>query len=313
MPAAAEKVTGIKEKKRTIKVPPLNTTTMCLQLQFGAPGHRANVDPDKVDVGDAQKDSVHVAKDILNSDTLRAITAGDSRIRRDLRRLAVTPPLFKSGLYIVALAAVDRVEEMLSEYFKTEREPLIEQLMTEYPEIKEDARRRLGKLYDDGDYPTPNALRRSFRVIKTYMALETPASLQGVNAAVYAQEKERAEKLWGEAALEILTLLREQFKALVTEMRDRLEPSPDGGTKRFALASTNRLAEYLENFPLRNVTNDAELAAAVEQCRKVLRGMDADSLKQTNFREAVQQGFAQLAERAAALVEDAPTRMMELD
>lgn len=94
-------------------------------------------------------------------------------------------------------------------------------------------------------------------------------------------------------------------------MADRLTPDASGKPKVFRDSLVANMAEYLETFPLRNVTSDDALAALVDQAREMLRGVSPKDLRSNEgLRDATARNMAEIK---AALDAATTTRTRQYD
>ena len=90
---------------------------------------------------------------------------------------------------------------------------------------------------------------------------------------------------------------------LVEHMAERLREGPDGRPLRFKQSTVSNLVEFLANFELRNVTDDAELQDLVAEARRLLEGVGAGELRTDGeLRAKVQQGMGGIAAQLDAML-----------
>jgi hypothetical protein len=148
-----------------------------------------------------------------------------------------------------------------------------------------------------------------------FLSVNVPTQLGKISVRHFEEAKAQAERDWQAAAEEIRTLLRESMRGLVAHMIEQLTPTPDGNRKRFYESTVSKFKEFMQDFPFRDLTNDAELQTAVEQARALLNGATAEALRKgpSWYREQVRTGMDQLKERLDSLLEDVPERAIALD
>ena len=77
-------------------------------------------------------------------------------------------------------------------------------------------------------------------------------------------------------------------------MVDRLT-SDNGKARVFWDSPVTNLANFLEVFDARNLSNDEDLSALVERCRELMTGVEPKDLRSdAALREAVRRGFSQV-------------------
>ena len=102
----------------------INKNSVLLALRLTKPGNRRKVNSGLVEV-DADKDSVHINKELLDSREFTDIVSHDSAIRQWIyaRSLPAYGTL-KEGVYRVPLSLVDEIDQKLLA-FREKREDLI--------------------------------------------------------------------------------------------------------------------------------------------------------------------------------------------
>src|SRR5262249_27921044 len=157
----------------------------------------------------------------------------------------------------------------------------------------------LAILCDDRQYPTPEGIRQSFDVVTRYYDYNVPARLGEVNQEAFvqaqAQFNEECALLYGE----VRDALRGAFNGLVTHMVDRLGYEEDGkraGKKKiFGDSMVDKMEDFLKTFEARNLTNDGDLKALVDKARKVMKGVNANDLRNLDsVRSSVSKQFEAL-------------------
>ncbi|MCI0364085.1 MAG: hypothetical protein L0219_09410, partial [Phycisphaerales bacterium] len=130
----------------------------------------------------------------------------------------------------------------------------------------------------------------------------------------WEQEREKAAQRMAEASSEIQSVLRETMTRLVQHMAERLKTGADGKPLRFKESTVSNLVEFLANFDVRNVTDDAGLQSVVAQARTLLQGVNVDDLRSTGeLRATVQQGMAALAEQLDTMVAKSGSRRFHFE
>lgn len=302
----------------TMTAAPSNTSTtltektVCLQLRIGGLGTRTRVDSDDIDAGDADKEMVHVHKDILQSEELKAVRVHANELRRYVQQRAL-PSILRGGIYLWPIALVPQLEQYLAEQ-RVVRKGLVEQFIAVYPQKIEEARAKLGKLFREDEYPTAARVRKAFSLDVRYLTFSTPSSLKEISQELFNREQKKHEQRWSVAYDEITNLLRAEFKQLVDHWADRLSTDAEGKKKVFRNTMVTNLHEFIESFNPRNVTGDAELAALVEKAKKLASGVDADTLRDSDsLRAQTQAAFAEIKAKVDTMVVDRPKRLITFD
>jgi hypothetical protein len=284
-----------------------------LRLTIRSWGVRRTVPKAKVEV-DADKALIHVGKDILDSETLRAIRSLDGEIRAYLAAKAL-PSQFKSGVYLVPIKLVDRIDKVLQEKI-ARRKALVVQLAGELPGLIAEQKPRLRGLFNEYEYPTPEQILNLFSLTYSYFTFDAPEALKAISKEIFERETENAKEWWVEAKANANALLTLQAKEVVEHLQKRLAGGGVEGERLKFLRETavEGLREFFDDFTERNLADNNELAAIVGRGKALLSGVDVDSLRNNlGIREQVQAGLADIKEQLDKLVVDKPLRQIQLD
>ena len=214
-------------------------------------------------------------KYLVNPETLNPIRAVISRARKDLERNALPFPI--TGLTLVPKERIAAVEEILGRHRDDFRQE-IERFVEGYEEARELARRGLGELFSDFDYPV--LIRDKFGFEWRYLALETPGKYQILSPEIYEREKTKFEAMMEETRELATAALRQEFAECVSHMVERLTHDPEGKPKIFKNCMLEKVQAFLDSFSGRNLFQDDQLAGLVEQARSVLHEVDPEQIRE---------------------------------
>ena len=296
----------------------LAESTVVCNLQLTGPGLRRQLKAEDARVGaDVDVDWLHLSKDILEAEELKAVRQFDGATRALVRQMALPCSFTRHGMYLVPVAASEEVDDLLRER-QRERAAKVDVVLERYKDedegLKVQARRRLGELYRETDYPTPSALREAYSMSWSWLALETPSRLRGISRAFFERERQKAEQSWAGIQEELQATLRQQTLDLVSGLTERLQEPGEGG-KRKAIRESfyNKLNAFVDRFPLQNVQDDQELADAVARMRELVGNTDLRDLRgNEETRTALAKQFGDLQADLDALVAAAPRRARRL-
>jgi hypothetical protein len=103
------------------------------------------------------------------------------------------------------------------------------------------------------------------------------------------------------------------MRDLVNHLVEVLTPDDDGKPRKFHATTVSKLTDFLENFAIRNVTDDKVLASIVDSAKSLLSGVDVKDLRGNEaIRDNVQKSFAMVKECLDGLVQESGSRMMDL-
>ena len=136
-----------------------------------------------------------------------------------------------------------------------------------------------------------------------------PGNLRRVDEALFDEAVRKAEASVNQVRDEVAQVLRAQLLDLVEHVQERLAPGEDGRPKAFRDSLVTNLAEFLDGFSLRNLTNDRQCETLVERLRKLLTGVDADDLRTSDgLRARVAAGIDKVKAKLDTLVVDRGSR-----
>ena len=246
-------------------------------------------------------------KILLESDLLVQISELDGEIRRFVASQCLLSNLFKGGAYLCPLGLVSSVDESLRDYYR-KRNRLVEELVSQYDNLKERVKVKLGPLYNADDYPSKAVFHYSYSMKWYYMEIEAPHRFLNNDFIKRFDEAIREE-------IESVRLgLREAFSSLVSHLTDRLGSKPDGSRKKFKDATIDNLVEFISLFKHKNITDDNDLESLVSKAESILSGIDPETLRSSdNTRNILCRQFKKLQGKLDSLIESVPSRKITIE
>lgn len=211
---------------------------------------------------------------------LRAVARHDLLAQEYLRLTVGLPSFFKPGTHRIPLALVDEVEKRLQDMADA-RKPLVAEFIDSYPELIEAMRGPLGSQYRAADFPAVEEVSASFRFGWRWFALDdVPEGIRDFSLVAWNAAQEKIAANMQAVADGVEMALRGYLREIVTTITAKLAGAEDGEPKKFRQSSIlNELTDFLRTFELRNVTDDAELAALVDELKIATGGLDLDAVK----------------------------------
>lgn len=254
----------------------LASRTLCLKLEFSALGNRRKVETSRITT-DADEDSVKVSKVLLESPELEAIKKSDRAFTAAVDLIALP---YDIGARLIPMDAVPAIYADCEDYQIRVRPAMVDAFMAVYQQRAAEAAARLGSLYNSQDYPDENTVRDTFTFEYRFMIFgQVPPQLRQISGRIFNQEREKMAAHLEQAGAEVAQVLRETCAQMVSHLRERLTPETDGKQRILHATTVTHLTEFLNNFNVRNVTDDKDLSAQVEQLRGLMRGVTKDRLK----------------------------------
>lgn len=304
-----------------------------IKISLGRPGNRKRVNIHTVDVKRANPDEsyissgdepdsvdrrmVHVSKDLLDSPELKVITKYDTQIRSYVASRCL-PSFFEGGKWLLPVKLISEVDQELTDIMQTERQRLIDIFIESYPRLKEEAKERLGHLYNPNDYPPESQLRDAFTFEINYLSFGVPGMLAEFSQEIFKREEEKLVKKVQEMGEECQQALRLGFADLVDHMVERLQPGEDGKKKSFKVSMVENLSNFLASFRDRDLTGDEGLSQLVNQAQEILEGKDPQEIAKElrtddEMRERMQHRFENLKDRLETMIGNKASRAYDFD
>lgn len=143
----------------------------------------------------------------------------------------------------------------------------IDLLMENYDTIRKNARTRLGKLYAESEFPSPDTLRSMFDITTRTKAITDPNDIRitGLSKEDLQEVKKQMEAELQENINGAVTRIIDRLKGLVSDALSRYDKKDQEGTRYKGLQErVSTICSALKNL---NITGDAkidELIASVE-------------------------------------------------
>jgi hypothetical protein len=234
----------------------------------------------------------------------RALTSVKTRLGRYWRGL--TLPYTEIGVRLIRQADIGPFVHAM-EGFRQELSDAEAGLAAAFGEIQADARRRLGRLYDEADYPAE--VRGLFGVEWDFPSVEPPSYLMRVAPEVHEQECRRVAARFEEAVRLAEQAFAAEFAGLLEHLAERLSDGPGGQRKVFRDSAVTNLTDFFQRFRNLNVRSNAELDALVAQAQGLVRGVVLHDLRADGgLRRQIAESMSRVRERVDALIVDAPRR-----
>lgn len=258
--------------------PRLFDKAVYLLVEFRRLGTTRKVATSAIDTHGADEDLIHVSKSILESKKLAAIGTFFSEIKGLIKRRSTPSTVVRGGIFLLPNQYINDVDRILTEATAA-LDGMVDDFMREYDEQKQDAARRLGPLFDPGDYPDHRTVRRTFGLRYQFLTVDAPGTLAEIRADLYAREAEKAAAQYADAIDTCTSTLYQMFSDIIDHMVEVLSPKDDGKPRRFHRSSVEGFIEFCQTFPVRNLGGRADLETLVTRAGQILQGQPLEELK----------------------------------
>ena len=288
----------------------LRTTMAAVRLAFTWLGVRKTLAPDQRTTAarafHADRELLSASKLILDTKNpaYRAVAAVRSEASGYWR--TVTLPFPEAGIRLLPQNSLSTFASTMQTYRERLQEAARE-LAAQYDTIKSEAQRRLGTLFNPGDYPS--TLDGLFDLEVSYPTIEPPAYLVSLHPDVYQQEQARVRERF-ESAVELAEqAFATELQRLTAHLAERLTGLHDGQPKVFRDSAVENLRDFFERFRQLNIRSSPELDMLVEEAQQVITGIEPQTLRDSNrLRQMVARDFEQIQARVGDLLVDRPRR-----
>jgi hypothetical protein len=234
----------------------------------------------------------------VRHESFRKLTAIRTRLVSYWR--GITLPYVEPGVRLIKQIDIQAFVHTM-EGFRQELAEAESDLNAMYDALKLDARRRLGRLYSEADYPAE--VRGLFNIEWDFPSVEPPAYLQRVSPEVYEQEQQRVARRFEEAVQLAEQAFVGEFARLVSHLSERLSGNDDGQRKVFRDSAVNNLTEFFDRFRHLNLRSSQDLDRLVEEVQGLVRGVTPQTLRgDEDLRRHVAQQMAQVQTRLEGMM-----------
>ncbi|QGJ68598.1 Hypothetical protein PBC10988_3100 [Planctomycetales bacterium 10988] len=191
--------------------------------------------------------------------------------------------------------------------FREQLEGAVLELDHHYDELRQQARERLGDLFDPRDYPP--TLLGMFGIEHDYPSIEPPNYLRQLNPELYQQECQRVQARFEEAVQLAEQAFTEELTKLIEHLHERLSGETDGNPKIFRDSAITNLTEFFERFRTLNIRSNAQLDELVSQARGIMQGVQPQYLRDSGvLREQIATQLSAVQTSLDDLLIDRPRR-----
>jgi len=246
-------------------------------------------------------------KFLINPEHLGPLHTTTHQARDVVKQYSLPFPI--TGLYLIPKDSLGFIDERLT-YHRAKFAEKVEAFLGCYDLAREEAKKHLGSLFNEADYPTD--IRSKFRFEWRFLAIDLPGKGKVLSPEIYEREKAKFTEMMEETRTLAAITLREEFADIVNHLVDRLNGN-GGHPKAVKSAMFNKLHEFLSELTTRNIFNDEKLTELAEIARASISGVSSYGL---NYNEAMRNrmktSMATLKEAIDASIEELPKRKIRL-
>jgi hypothetical protein len=263
----------------------------------------------------AQPGMLSLNKKLWDAPQMRAIENNENVLDQFLKFNASAMPL-RAGHYLVAMDLYTKVKARIIEH-NTARETLIDAFVAAYDDAIIRSKELLGDQYRATDYPTKEQVKGLFYFGHSWLDFSVAGKLQEVDQEAAERQAAQLEGEIHQAAEVQKDLLRKEMQGIVAHLLDRFTPREvEGELKKKVIRDTvlDKITDFREIFPAKNLAQDEKLGALVQQANSLLSGVSADKIRaDDNLRESMQKGFEAIKTQIDKLLVDEPSRSISFE
>jgi hypothetical protein len=288
----------------------LRANTTAVRLSFSWLGTRKTLNPDQraraASPFNADKNSLSATQKLF--DTRHPAFARLTRLKTDIAdhwRLS-TLPYTEDGIRLLKKGQVADFTARMDE-FRAEFDDAVANLETCLDELKDEAAKRLGDLYDAGNYPA--SVKEHFGFEWSFPSIEPPDYLAQLAPAVYQAEQQKIQARLQEAVNLAETAFLTEFKEMIDALHERLTPGPDGVKKVFRDSAVHNLGEFFQRFKAMHLGSSDDLEKLVADAEALVKGITPQELRDHDLlRQVIASDLGTLADKLTPLVVKQPRR-----
>ena len=223
---------------------------------------------------DADIKSVSATKKLFDTShpAFRAATAVKTQAVEYWKTL--TLPYIEPGVRLLRRSDVDAFDVHMTSV-RSELNDSVRELERHYDELVDQARERLGNLFDAGDYAAD--LDDLFAIEWEYPSSDPPEYLLRVSPQLYYSECSRVQTRFDEAVRLAEQAFADELGHLVSHLAERL--TDEGSTKIFRDTAVTNLLAFFERFQQLNIRSDEQLDRLVADARHIVNGVRPQDLR----------------------------------
>jgi hypothetical protein len=288
----------------------LQAETTAVRMKIHWPGVRKTLSQDQnrqaAGTFAADTKSLSTSKKLFDTShpAFRAATAVKSQASEYWK--SVTLPYVEPGMRLIRRSDVASFDVHMTSV-RAELAEAVEQIEEAYDELVDQARTRLGDLFDPADYS--GNLSEMFAIEWDYPSCDPPEYLLRVSPRLYYDECSRVQRRFDESVQLAEQAFADELGQLVSHLAERLAGESDGAPKVFRDSAVTNLLEFFERFRRLNIRSNADLDQLVTDARRIVSNVAPQELRdRANLRDRVAAQLSQVEASLEGWMTDRPRR-----
>jgi hypothetical protein len=246
-------------------------------------------------------------KFLINPELLGPLHTSSHQSRDLVKRYSLPFPI--TGLYIIPKESLSFVDERLK-FQKEKYEEKVEAFIACYDVARDEAKRHLGELFNEADYPLD--IRTKFKFDWRFLALDVPGKGSVLSPEIYEREKKKFEEMMDDARNMAAIALREEFAEIVAGLVDKLN-STSGQPRTIKSSMFNKLHEFIADLSTRNIFSDVRLMELMKVAKDTISGISPYGLNYNDqMKNKIKVSMKTLNDAINDSIEELPKRKIRL-
>jgi hypothetical protein len=207
----------------------------------------------------------------------RHAVAGVQSVRNAARKYVFdeTLPWANAGLRLLPAAKFAAFSEKMRDY-GTQYEREVAAFIKAYPQLKADARKRLGDLFNEGDFPSPESMRSRFKFAPEFIPIPSGTDFRIDLSDAERKEIERAVEARVEAAA------RDSMRSLVARLEEKVRDLTERLKDKDAVLTSTMFKSIdaeAADASVMNVLDDKRVASLNKAAADLVSGAQVDAVR----------------------------------
>jgi len=246
-------------------------------------------------------------KFLINPEHLGPLHTTTHQARDVVKQYSLPFPI--TGLYLIPKDSLGFIDERLT-YHRAKFAEKVEAFLGCYDLAREEAKKHLGSLFNEADYPID--IRSKFRFEWRFLAIDLPGKGKVLSPEIYEREKKKFEEMMEETRTMAAITLREEFSDIVNHLVGRLNDK-GGHPKAVKSGMFNKLHEFLDDLTTRNIFDDKQLTELAQVAKDTIGGVSPYGMNyDQNMRNKIKTAMSTLKTAIDESIEELPRRKVRL-
>ena len=229
---------------------------------------------------------------LAGSDALSKIQKHASEIR-DWHMRQTLPWSTSGGIRLLPMVQFFDYKQEMDKHEQLFKER-VDKFIQDYPNIVNAMAYKLGRLFDRSEYPLAEEIRNRFKISYTFLPVPEKNHFDNINNQMRDELKEQYEKAYNDRVSFAMTSAWDRLHDTVKHMVERLSGEDKKIFRDTLVTNAPELTSMLTSL---NITKDPKLEQARQSLEKVIVGVDAQDLRDSDsLRKDVAQKVSNIME-----------------